>query len=347
MRGLRSRPGDGAVGMKGDLRRDLEILGDVSNIIIDHCSLSWGVDEGITIYADLEGRAPHQVTIQWCFITEGLNRSIHPDGPHSTGVCLGGGNIHQFSLHHNLLAHNNARNPRIVWGAAGELINNVIYNWGQQAAIIQPFNPVKIKKGLRHPAEEAPALINVIGNCWIAGPDSEDRPEILLKLPSTGTSLYLEGNLGPHRPGTRGRGDEAAILDGKSRRKGTYVSTTQPAIAPSGVAVQTAERAKPAVLLAAGAIVPERDAVDRRVARDVLEGTGRVIDSPSQVGGYPRYAAGSPPPDSDRDGMPDAWETVHRLDILKADADGRGLDSRFDNIEVYINSLFPQTSGRD
>ena len=94
------------------------------------------------------------------------------------------------------------------------------------------------------------------------------------------------------------------------------------------------------VLVRAGATAPQRDAIDRRVVNDVKKGTGSIIDSPDEVGGYPKLASGSPPIDSDHDGMPDDWELEMGLDPQEA-SDGNGdLDGDgYTNNEEYLHSL--------
>ena len=121
VRGLRSRPGDGKVGTAGQYRNALSLNGPVSRVIVDHCSLSWGVDGIFQAYGNKEGQAPGNFTVQWCILSECLSHSIHAQGDHSCAMVLGGGNVKQFSFHHNLLAHNGARNPRFVWGRARRL----------------------------------------------------------------------------------------------------------------------------------------------------------------------------------------------------------------------------------
>ena len=96
------------------------------------------------------------------------------------------------------------------------------------------------------------------------------------------------------------------------------------------------------VLAEAGTILPCRDAVDQRLVRDVRTGKGRVIREVSEVGGWPLLSPGTPPADSDRDGMPDAWEKEHALnrrdaDDSRLDADGDG----YTNIEEYLNGTDP------
>jgi hypothetical protein len=85
--------------------------------------------------------------------------------------------------------------------------------------------------------------------------------------------------------------------------------------------------------------------VDRRIVRQVSEGTGRIIDAPGDVGGYPSCRAQDLLSDVDQDGMPDAWENARKLDPRRPDANGHDLDPRYDNIEVYINSLFDAAPG--
>ena len=94
------------------------------------------------------------------------------------------------------------------------------------------------------------------------------------------------------------------------------------------------------VLNGAGATLPERDAVDRRVVADVRNRSGSIIDSPAEVGGHPHLARGTPPIDSDHDGMPDAWEAEHGLDSSDA-SDGSGdLDGDgYTNVEEFLHSL--------
>ena len=228
-----------------------------------------------------------------------------------------------------------------MWGAAGELVNNVIYNWGGEATVLEPFNPRKVKKDKRRPTDEEmrPALLNFVGNSWIPGPNTVlKRTEIHLTHATDGTAIYFKGNVGPNRPaGTSDGRDEAAIMN-----KAKGVASDKPAIAPSSVTVQSAEEAKVAILDWGGAILPARDAVDRRVVQEVRDGKGKIIDTPNQVGGYPNYPAATAEKDSDGDGMPDVWEDARGLDKAKANANGRDLDLHYDNIEVYVNSLFPK-----
>ncbi len=116
------------------------------------------------------------------------------------------------------------------------------------------------------------------------------------------------------------------------------------------ITTHTAEVAFLKVLDSAGAILPRRDAVDTRVvseARTGIEtyggayGAGKgIIDTQASLGPWPLYNSITAPADSDKDGMPDAWEISKGLNRYDA-ADGKKFDlsTGYTNVEVYLNNL--------
>ncbi len=139
IRNLRSRPGPPAErSSNGDA---IEILGpDAYNIIIDHCSFSWAIDEVVSTWY-----AAHNITIQWSIIAEGLNCSKHEKGCHSMGMLLGSEGSGNISIHHNLFAHNHQRNPFIKTSGLVDVVNNVIYNpWGTPSVATDDFGEVQV-----------------------------------------------------------------------------------------------------------------------------------------------------------------------------------------------------------
>lgn len=331
VRGLRSRPGDGP-GQKGDSRRAMDIT-CADTVIVDHCSLTWGTDELLDIsdwLAPGKNGDCRNVTVQWCLLGEGLNNSIHGIDPgdttadHSAPTLFWGASVRNISLHHNLLAHNGIRNPRFAGGLTADWINNVVYNWGSQ--------PCNITNILDHGnRDEADLFINLIGNSWLPGPNTTATRSvvILAKNASARARVYLQDNVGP------------AGMDGDKVLNKPAMAQASPVFPPS-VRAEPAEQAKARILAHVGATTPLRDAVDARIIRDVREGTGKIIDSPKQVGGYPDYPKGSAPIDSDNDGMPDEWEKTHGLDPTRSNANGHELDKNYDNLEIYINALVNQ-----
>jgi pectate lyase len=320
IRHVRSRPGDGTTGTACGSRDGFQIInGPWKNIVLDHVSASWGIDENMSIWPSASSTPTTDITIQWSMITEGLLNSCHPEGPHGMGVLLGDFSS-RISFHHNLMAHNNQRNPRIKGSVSNaDIVNNVFYNYGHIAGQFGESNKL--------------STANFVKNYWKRGPSSTASYELSVATKmSGGTGIHYLGNAGPRRP--TGTEPEYAI----SNQGPLYAVTTRyPAPA---ITEQAALDAYPLILAKAGASKPVRDAVDTRVVNEVQNGTGRIIDSPSQVGGYPTYAAGTPPVDTDLDGMPDAWESARGLNPASAadattDRDGDG----YTNIEEYVNSL--------
>jgi hypothetical protein len=105
------------------------------------------------------------------------------------------------------------------------------------------------------------------------------------------------------------------------------------------VRTDSAEDAFKKVLEGAGAVLPARDAVDRRIVEDVTNRTGRIIDSPMNVGGWPELKSAPAPVDSDRDGIPDEWETKHKLSPTDPSDGPRITETGQTNLEIYLNEL--------
>lgn len=290
------------------------------DLIIDHCSFSWGTDEVLTV------RDNERSTVQWCIISESLNESHHPKGSHGYGGIWGGKGA---SFHHNLIAHHSSRTPRINGSRyhgnpEQELVdfrNNVIFNWG--------FNSVYGGEGGR---------FNLVANYYKAGPASKHKARIAEPWDEQGR-WFVDGNLVFGFPAIS-RDNWAGGVQGKfSRRIGVAAPH---AVAP--VVTHSAEEAFELVLAHAGASLPRRDSVDARIIREVRDGVAThgagIIDSQAQVGGWPTLQTIPPPKDSDHDGMPDAWELANGLDPHNPDdRNGDFNGDGYTNLEKYLNSL--------
>jgi len=323
---IRVRPGN-----EGNINADnndaISLLGKHSNVdgaynvVLDHISASWGEDETISTWY-----GAHDITISWSIISEALDKSRHRKATHSAGLLIGDSS-YNVSMHHNLLAHNDFRNPLIIEGGTHDFINNVIYNWGVLPAEIVDYN--------------SNSFLNFVGNYFRPGSSTNKGPFEILIGPEDGIpKIYSEGNIGPHRPNPEmgewvmvgyGYGEEGIAPE-------RYRSLTKFATPP--INMTSATEALAEVLIGAGATLPERDPVDRRIVDDVKNETGSIIDSPDEVGGHPKLASGEPPVDSDHDGMPDDWEIGVGLDPDDAadgnwDLDGDG----YTNIEEYLHSF--------
>jgi pectate lyase len=311
---------------------------DTYNVVIDHNSLSWAVNRDLATWYDV-----HDIAIQWNIFSEGLNCSIHPKGCHSKGVLLGGyasdenkdkpgaGNI---SFHHNLMAHNGERNPLVSTSGVTDVVNNVAYN---------PFGSFS-HVDLQNQLTVIPA--NYVGNYFKPGADT-DSGKYGVDIASRkilGAQIYVLGNIGPHRfDDTQ---PEIDIVDPDAR---SYVVSVRNPAAP--ITTTSALEAYDQVLAGAGAnmslgcdgaFFSRRDAIDARIVNDVINGTGKIIDDPSDVGGWLTIEPATPCADSDHDGMPDLWEQKWGFDPgdpsdASADMDGDG----YTNIEEFLNGTSP------
>jgi hypothetical protein len=341
IRYLRFRLGDenkpvGASGGDDTLNTD-----DVDRVIIDHCSLSWAIDGTHDL------RRGKNFTLQWSIISEALNESLHGKGSHAMAASYRDltGNL---TLHHNLISTCRDRHPTL--GSASKLApgvtvnpprhivdfrNNVIYNWS--------------KGGTSNFCDH---FINCINNTWRPGPMT-DPAQLPIAMKGSLPDLargYMSGNVFEGRPDlTR---DNYAALDfqrwlkplGNYAYAGKLADWKAPAAPELGLdqpITQTAAEAYDLVLARAGASL-RRDAVDERVISDVRHRRGKLLNSPSQVGGWPVLRSGPAPVDTDRDGMPDAWETAHGLDPRNPDdRNGDRNADGYTNLEEYLNSLIP------
>ena len=301
-----------------------------SNVVIDHCSVSWAVDENLTLYGSNDFTDDgllmriRDITIQWSILSEALYDSVHSKGPHSMGLMLGKGSGN-LSVHHNLLAHNNRRNPHIKTsggtGGVVDFVSNVIYNFGDAAGeVTDDYGKVQI---------------NYVGNFLKEGTDSGSSCGLAFDHDGEegGFGVFVQGNVRQQRNGTRGDAPICVL------RSGDVVPNRYTA---PPITAASAEEAFNQVLAGAGATLPKRDPVDQRVITSAGNRSGTIIDDPSDVGGWPILASGEPPLDTDRDGMPDEWEEFYGLNPRDPsdgpqDADGDG----YTNVEEYLNGTFP------
>ncbi len=344
VRGMRFRVGDDPNGPDSTSRDSLNISSfgmdeEIYNVIIDHSSFSWGVDENTSVWGDKSS----DVTLSWNIISEGLHCSIHIDegtdkpNCHSMGLLAGnlGKNI---SIHHNLFAHNRGRNPRFV-ALNGEIINNVVYNWGTEAVIVSKPNT----------SGSVTQKVDVIGNYFIPGADTrtaspQNRGIRITDSVSDNSRIYVKGNIGPNRLDTSSA-EWNAVYEENTRS----VYKSQNPVSASNIKVLNANDSLERVTEKAGAYLPKRDSVDVRIINDLKNKTGSVIDSQGEVGGWPVLRNGTSPIDRDHDGMPDEWESQNGLNSRNASDASETSPSGYTWIEEYINSFYgiPSTQTKE
>lgn len=326
----------------------------LDNVILDHCSMSWSVDETASFYGN------ENFTMQWCLIAESMKEcKLHSKGTHGYGGIWGGKNA---SFHHNLLAHHDSRNARIdhphiyqdhknpARRGNVELRNNVIYDWGD--------NSTYGGEG---------GWFNIVNNYYKKGPSSKDR-QYVVDLYGAYTStcsacggkdiddgypqIYISGN---QYDGNADLNNKIYWHNGTSHAH--YNAPLSAALTIAGKdgkaaysTTHSASGALDAVTQWAGASL-KKDAVDTRISGDVKAGTGRIIKDIADVkaaygSAWPAYGASSEEldkvRDSDEDGMPDWFETEFGLNKSSAsDAGAKTLDKngRYTNVEMYLHYL--------
>jgi pectate lyase len=323
IRYLRCRLGDVA-GREAD---SLDVLQGSSNVILDHCSATWSVDECLSLSGDNQN-----ITIQWCLIGASLNHSKHSKGPHGYGsLARANGPV---TFHHNLWLHNDSRNPRLgdnygrdTNSPTFDVRNNIIYDFGGTAS------------GLT----QGKLRINYVDNYIRRGPSSKARTPITIG-PNSDIQFFIRGNIYDGNPALTADNTKffnatefpETNSDGSTVMKQEVRTVAELFAAPRVVTVP-AEDLLERVLPTVGASLPKRDSVDTQLVSDVRNRTGKLIDSQQEVGGWPELKSGKVPLDSDNDGIPDEWETKHHLNPHDASDARRVSTSGYSNIEEYFN----------
>lgn len=337
IRFIRSRTGD-----VHQQASDAVSCNRVWDVIIDHCSFSWGMDEVASLYGNTN------FILQWCLISEGFYDSYHHKGKHSYGGIWGGD---RASFHHNLLAHCTSRMPRFNgaryysgWNEQVDFRNNVIYNWG--------FN--NIYGGEPSEKDGSKARINMVNNYFKSGPASSVSSRIIepSRQDDYPDSLYsyfhVEGNFVRGYPsisednwkgGVQGVGG-SALAEIRLLEAVPYIMDSD----------HSAAEAYEYVLAWSGCVLPFRDSHDERIINETLQGTASygssykgggngIIDSQIDVGGWPELETEDPAPDGDHDGMPDQWELAHGLDPGNPEDRNTISETGYTWLEVFLNSL--------
>jgi uncharacterized repeat protein (TIGR01451 family) len=329
LRYIRSRPGSNpAESGTLDALTIANEDADVYNVIVDHGSFSWATDEVTNLYYDA-----HELTVQWSIIAEGLDCSTHTEGKqaqcHSMGMLIGHDGGHNYSIHHNLFAHNRRRNPRIKTSGVVDVVNNVVYNPGTGG---NSRSPTYVH------GEWGVVPANYVGNYFKPGIDSGAAEWFIdTKLI---TAVYTEDNTVPHLVMSPDPEDQANLVS--VRHSAAPVTTTSAAEAYDQV---LADAGANLGLNCDGTTYVRRDSADSRVVDDVRYGTGSIIDEPEEVGGWPVLSSGVACADGDHDGMPDEWEALIGLDAADPSDRNDLAPSGYTWLETYLNPPFlPEAS---
>lgn len=280
IRHIRVRPGEAGAGKKSGWEVDGIATGSY-NIIVDHCSCTWATDENLSASGPrFDGKTveewrkntSHRVTFSNCIIAEGLSHSSHAKGEHSKGSLIHD-NATEIAIIGNLYANNVQRNPYFKGGVRGIVVNNYIVNPGRKA--IHYGLPAGEWKG----HDYVTGQIAIVGNVMEHGQDTPPKMPLFLVSGSGPVEVFAKDNIALDLSGK-----DVKVIgtdDNKCRR------VDAPPLWPDAFEAKPAASVKARVLRHAGARPWDRDAIDRRVIAEAASGTGKIIDSEAEVGGYP------------------------------------------------------------
>jgi len=331
---------------------------DQANIIVDHCSVSWSIDECLSVYGS------KNITVQWCISSQSLRNAGHDKGSHGYGGNWGGSGA---SYHHNLIAHHTSRTPRLgprpgtQTDERMDMRNNVMYNYGS--------NGCYGGEGMN---------VNIVNNYYKIGPQKNGKPRRIAGIGIRTTeytkhdtdtpnawdvmwhkwgTFYVDGNVNPDYADVTKDNWTWGIYDQIDNSKCDYTFNEDvkrdmrldTPIEYQYTTTHTAEKAYEKVLAYVGASL-HRDELDEIIVNDVRNrkatfGENGIIDNQDQVKyadgstGWPKLNSSAAKTDTDGDGMPDEWETANDLNPNdKTDGAKIGADG-YTNLEIYMNSL--------
>ncbi|HEV7660713.1 MAG TPA: pectate lyase [Allosphingosinicella sp.] len=254
------------------------------NVIVDHCTLTWALDENLSAsgprfagatVADWRRGASHDITFSYNLLAEGLAHGSHPKGEHSKGSLIHD-NATGILIYRNIYAHNYERSPLLKGGVHAALVNNLIFDPGAQAV---HYNLMDLEWGDHsHQLGE----LSAVGNVLRGGLST--RPDIaFLTIGGVGDLRYHgRDNIAVDR-----QGRPLPMFGRYTTSPARIIEVPRPVIWPAGLHVLAANQVETHVLRNAGARPWDRDPHDIRVIFDVVEGRGEIIDDERQVGGYP------------------------------------------------------------
>lgn len=357
IRYMRFRRGETWVG-----RRDDAIGGNpIGNIMIDHVSATWGLDENMSMYRHMYNDSTGKIEDKFGTVNITIQNSIFGESldtwNHAFGSTLGGENC---SFMRNLWANNTGRNPSVGWNGIFNFVNNVVFNWVHRSIDGGDYR----------------AQFNIINNYFKPGPATPKDNNVghrILK-PESGRSklkykvygrAYVNGNVMEGYPEVTKDNWNGGVQVEEEKDAGEYtdyIRQSKPLIMPA-LTILDAQTARNYVLANAGATLPKRDAVDTRIVKQVETGKINnvpacplpktqfehrrlpidsykigIITDPCQAGGYPGYK-GTPYKDSDNDGMPDDYERKAGLNPNDASDAQKVTKNGYSTIENYLNSV--------
>jgi hypothetical protein len=275
------RPGEAGVGKKSGWECDGIYAYGAADILVRNCSITWATDEGLSASGKRFGKEDKAATLEeWRAFTshnifflnnivaEGLSNSTHSKGEHSKGTLIHD-NVRDVLVANSLYAHNMERNILLKGGAKGVMRDNVVYNPGRR------FVHYNLHEGewQGHAFEIGDFMI--AGNTFLAGPSTDLKASMFMLGGEGDLHLSMFNNTGRDA-----KGQPLAEFGTFGSKKAKVTRTASPIwVSPPATVAD--------ILKDCGARPWDRDPIDARIVADVRNGTGKIIDSEQEVGGYP------------------------------------------------------------
>jgi hypothetical protein len=308
------------MGIKGDSGKDAAGVANGKNMIFDHCSFNWGLDETFSVSWDNKGSEPADITIQNSIIGQGI--MTHSAG----GLIQTNGGV---TLYRNFYTDNKTRNPKVK--GLNQYVNNVVYNWGSGGCYILGDT-------------EGSSWADITDNYFIKGPSTGGTTAFNRSTPTF--QVYQEGNKIDYSTDgvLNGRDAEATDYGTVTLVNNRSAFTGIPQLHRPIDGKMTAEEAYYWILDSVGASLPSRDEVDRYLIDELksLGTRGALINSEAELGlvnGVGNVFNGSRQSDTDNDGIPDSWESAAGLNPSDPSDALLKHQSGYLNIERYIHSI--------
>ena len=316
---------------KSDCTLDTVSFEGADNVILDHVSMSWSIDE---IFS---GADSDRVTLQYSIVADALNSPKTRDGVwlHSDkeahGLCSLWRGSGYMSFHHNIYANCQYRMPQFSpkgdLGIRGFVANNYIYNYKDSATTWNSSTP-----GTEEARHVKMAIVNNVYDFIGNAPSRPIRMEPANKVKTL--EAYLSGNLGPQRP-SLDSGSDWDLVEFRDGLRRQDVEVSKP-FADSQITLHDTNAIPWILFDSIGANVPKRDLVDENLFDRIANRESALLEDESDVGGYPELSNEVGAADTDRDGLPNDWEKIHGSDPTRMDS---GLDSDGDGYTLLDDYL--------
>lgn len=274
------RPGEAGQAKKSGWECDGIYAYGAARVEVSNCSITWATDEGLSASGkrfeganvdEWRANTSHTVMFRSNIVAEGLSNSTHSKGEHSKGTLIHD-NVRDATIVDSLYAHNRERNVLFKGGTQGLMLGNVVYNAGKRFA---HYN-LHANEWAGH--DFVAGDVRVARNVFLGGPSTDTKATAFGLGGDGALNLDIEDNIALKADGSpmemTGRfGNATPLLTLKAHK---FVEREAELRANMTRVLETC-----------GPWAWARDPIDARIVDDVRKGTGKIIDSESEVGGYP------------------------------------------------------------